>query len=103
MTNGPRFELAGALAEALRPLVAELVQEELERRLAAAGPPRWLLVEEAAEQRHTTPGAMRARCERGQVPGALREGRRWLIPSLDAAPGFGYVGRRPQQMGRAPR
>jgi hypothetical protein len=75
--------LAEALVEALRPLVAELVDEELEHRDTGRCL-EWLTVEEAAAQRHTTRGAMRARCERGQVPGAVKDGRRWLVPSLEA-------------------
>jgi hypothetical protein len=85
VTRRSELELSGALREALRPLVSELVSRELEQRFAAAPATHWLTVEEAAAQRRTTPGAMRARCERGQVPGAVKDGRRWLIPSLDAA------------------
>lgn len=83
MTGRPDLELAGALVDALRPLVAELVEEELERRLAAQTP-AWLTVEEYAERMRTTPAAIRARLERGRVPGALKEGRRWLIPASAA-------------------
>jgi hypothetical protein len=86
MSERPELELASGLAEALRPLVAELVRAELERIGAETSRASWLTVEEAAEQRRTTPGAIRARCERGQLPGAVRDGRRWLIPSLDAGP-----------------
>jgi hypothetical protein len=75
--------VGAALLEALRPLVAELIAEELERRDTGRRL-EWLTVDEAAAQRRTTPGAMRARCERGQVPGAVKDGRRWLIPSLEA-------------------
>jgi hypothetical protein len=84
MSADPRLELAGeALVEALRPLIAALVRDELERRDTGRRV-EWLTVEEAAEQRRTTPGAMRARCERGQVHGAVKDGRRWLIPSIEA-------------------
>ena len=76
--------LLEALRPLIAPLVAELVADELERRDAGRRV-KWLTVEEAAAQRHTTPGAIRARCERGQVAGAVKDGRRWLIPSLDAA------------------
>jgi hypothetical protein len=75
-------DLAGALAEALRPVIAELVEQEVEQRLAAAAAARWLTVEEAAGQRRTTPGAIRARCERGQIPGAVKDGRIWLVPDF---------------------
>jgi hypothetical protein len=81
VTGRPLAELAGeALLEALRPLVAELVDEELERR-DAARPVEWLTVEEYAELQRTTPAAVHKRLERGQVHGAVREGRRWLIPA----------------------
>jgi hypothetical protein len=84
VNDGRDGALAGALAEALRPLLAELVDRAVEERLAVRAT-RWLTIEEAAQQRRTTPGAMRARCERGQVPGAVRDGRRWLVPSLEVA------------------
>jgi hypothetical protein len=79
-------ELADQLREVLRPLGAEIVEQELDRR-ERRPTVEWLTVEEAAAQRRTTPGALRARCERRQVAGAVRDGRRWLIPSLDTAPG----------------
>lgn len=97
MTGRPQLELAGeALVEALRPLVAELVAAELERRDRR---PRvdWLTVEEYAELRRTTPAAVHKRLERGQVPGAVREGRRWLIPVADGTLPL------PDNEGRAPR
>lgn len=68
-----------ALAEALRPLVAELIADELDRR-GSARRVEWLTVEEYAERRRTTPAAVHKRLERGRVAGAVREGRRWLIP-----------------------
>jgi len=91
-----------ALLEAFRPIVAELVDEELAHREAWRRV-EWLTVEEAAVQRRTTPGAMRARCERGQVLGAVKDGRRWLVPSLEAQLEPGYPAPRQQQTGRAPR
>jgi hypothetical protein len=79
--NDPRLsELAGALVEALRLLVAELVDVELSRRERDRPPVRWLTTEEYAEQRRTTPGAVLARIERGKIPAAVKDGRRWLIP-----------------------
>jgi hypothetical protein len=83
MRGQPEIVAAKTFVEALRSLVAELVAEELERRDTGRRV-EWLTIEEAAAQRHTTPGAMRARCERGQVPGAVKDGRRWLVPSLKA-------------------
>jgi hypothetical protein len=87
VTRGERLDLdlARALADALRPVVAEVVRDEVAQQLAAAALARWLTVEEAAAQRRTTPGAIRARCKRGQIPGALKEGRIWLIPDLRPA------------------
>jgi hypothetical protein len=78
--------LADALVETLEPLVAELVDEALERRLAELElASSWLTVEEYAELKRTTPAAVHKRLERGQIPGAEREGRRWLIPISAAA------------------
>jgi hypothetical protein len=78
VTGRPSSEL---LLEALRPLVAQLVDEELQRRERERERDEWLTVEEFAEQRKTTPGAVRQRALRGQIPGAVRDGRRWLIPA----------------------
>lgn len=71
-------ELADLL-EGLERLVVELVGRELDRRLL---PPAWLTLEEAAQRYRTTPAALRKRAQRGQLPGAVRDGSRWL---LDAA------------------
>jgi hypothetical protein len=71
------------LLEALRPLVAQLVDEQLAAQVVSHST-EWLTVEQYAERRHTTPGAVRQRCLRGQVPGAVRDGRRWLIPACQA-------------------
>lgn len=90
-------EFVAALAQALRPLVAELVAEELDRR-DARPETRWLTVEEAAAERRTSPAAMRKRLERGQVAGAVKEGKRWLIPSAPPADTVDD----PDNMGRAP-
>jgi len=81
MTASER-ELAGAVVEALRPLIGELVRDELGRVLSSASASRveWLTVEEYAERRRTTVAAVHQRLRRGQVPDAFKEGRRWLIP-----------------------
>ena len=78
--NG-RSELAAgeALREALRPLVAELVEVELERRLDDLAVPDWLTLEQAAPRYHSTPDALRKRAQRGHLPGAVRDGARWLV------------------------
>ena len=80
--TAPERELAGAVVEALRPLIGELVRDELGRVLSSASASRveWLTVEEYAERRRTTVAAVHQRLRRGQVPDAFKEGRRWLIP-----------------------
>jgi hypothetical protein len=75
-----QLDLAAEVVAALRPLVEELVDEALARRAESESPPQWLTVEEYAEAMRTTPAAVHKRLERGRVPGAVREGRRWLIP-----------------------
>jgi hypothetical protein len=78
--------LEQGLRQTLRPLVSELVGEELDRRLGVLTPAiGWLTVEEYAEQRRTTPAAVHKRLERGQIPGAVRDGKRWLIPASAGA------------------
>jgi hypothetical protein len=75
-------ELEHVLRVVLRPLVGELVREELDRRLGV--PSRagdWLTVEEYAASRRTTPAAVHKRLERGRIPEAIRDGKRWLIPA----------------------
>jgi hypothetical protein len=64
------------LGAALEEFVSELVERELDRRLA---PPAWLTLEQAAERFQTTAGALRKRAQRGQLPGAVRDGSRWLV------------------------
>jgi hypothetical protein len=78
------LELAGAVIEALRPLVEELVRDEVDRVLTNkfSSGVEWLTVEEYAERRRTTVAAVHQRLRRSQVPGALKDGRRWLIPAV---------------------
>jgi hypothetical protein len=77
--------LADALVEAFRPIVAELVAEELERRLADRDhddePAPYLTVAQYAERHQATPAAVRARIRRRTLP-AIRPpgGREYLIP-----------------------
>jgi hypothetical protein len=79
VSGRPELAVGEAFLEALRPLVAELVELELERRLAELNGPDWLTLEEAADHYRTTPVALRARARRGQLPGAVRDGSRWLV------------------------
>jgi hypothetical protein len=84
VTSRPELVIGEALVEALRPLVRELVDEELSRRLAEVDHDRdaeYLTTTEYADRFRTTPGAVGARINRGTLhaikpPGA----REWLIP-----------------------
>ena len=72
------------LIEALRPLVAELVEQEVERQLDAIGRPRndepYLTTDEYARLHKTTTEAVAARCRRGTLPAFKPPGsREWLI------------------------
>jgi hypothetical protein len=78
--NPPEAKLADAVVDALRPLVGLLVREEIGRVLSTKPAVEWLTVEEYAARRRTTVGAVHQRLRRGQVEGALKDGRRWLIP-----------------------
>jgi hypothetical protein len=78
VTDRPSAEV---FIEALRPIVAELVDEALARHEHEHAPTEWLTVEEYAAARKTTAAAVRQRALRGQVPGAFKDGARWLLPS----------------------
>jgi hypothetical protein len=78
-----QIDLAAEVVAALRPLIEVLVDEALDRRLGGHEQSHWLTVEEYAETMRTTPAAVHKRLERGRIPGAVHEGRRWLIP-IDA-------------------
>jgi hypothetical protein len=69
--------------EALAQRVAEIVLDE--SRAAAA---EWLTLEEAAERLRLSPAAARKRAIRGTLPGAVKDGSRWLVDAraLAAAP-----------------
>lgn len=79
--------LAEELAAVLRPLVRELVEQELERRLAALQPPDWVTLGEAAVVYRTSADTLRKRAQRGRLPGAVRDEGRWLLDRrvLDAS------------------
>jgi hypothetical protein len=72
-----RPNLEDEIREVLRPVVVDVVAEELDR---LARQTEWLTVEEYAQRRRTTPAAVHKRLERGQIPDAVRDGKRWLIP-----------------------
>jgi hypothetical protein len=71
--------IADALVDALRPLVAKLVETELEQRLAALERADWLTLDEAASYLRTTADALRHRAQRGCLPGAVKDESRWLV------------------------
>jgi hypothetical protein len=77
-----------AFREALRPLVAELVEEELARRVADLAPseePPYLTVAEYATRVRSTPTAVRARIRRGKLDATVPPGgREYLLPNPDA-------------------
>jgi hypothetical protein len=86
VTAGERLRLALApdLVDAVEELVAELVRAELERDRSERS---WLTLEQAADRDQTSPGALRKRAQRGMLPGAVRDGSRWLVEAstLDRA------------------
>jgi hypothetical protein len=81
-------EVAEALVDALRPIVRELVAEELQRhRLDVdhdhdAEPAPYLTVAEYAERHRSTPAAVRARIRRRSLHAIRPPGsREYLIPN----------------------
>jgi Helix-turn-helix domain len=78
-----RIALPADLVEEIAQRAAELVRAELEEL------PEWLTIEEAAERYRTTPGALRWRAQQGRLPGAVKDGGRWLIDrrALDSSLG----------------
>lgn len=89
-----RSNLEDGIRDVLRPLVVDVVADELDRRLTRRT--EWLTVEEYAERRRTTPAAVHKRLERGQIPGAVRDGKRWLIPATATLPASVNEGRAPR-------
>jgi hypothetical protein len=77
-----RFELldlalSPALLAALDEHIREIVAQALAEREQSL---QWLTVEEYAATMRTTVDAVHKRLERGRIPGAIREGKRWTIP-----------------------
>jgi excisionase family DNA binding protein len=97
--------LGKALSDALRPIVAELVDEEFRRRLGELEAPVWLTLDQVADRYGTSKSALRKRLQRGQLPGAVKDGNRWLVDrrQVDAALADGTLARSNENMGRAPR
>jgi hypothetical protein len=83
-------ELVAAIAR----LAADLVREELAL-------PEWLTLDEAAERYRTTAGALRWRAQHGRLPGAVKDGARWLVNAreLDEALAAGGTVRHPDNKG----
>jgi hypothetical protein len=70
--KGEANVLDEALLELLRPLVRDLVREEVERAKLGL---RWVPVKKAAEQLGLSEAALRQRVKAGTVPGKNVEGR----------------------------
>lgn len=73
--------VALALAEALKPLVRQLVREEVRLQLDECSP-RWLTVAQAAVRIGIGESAVRERIRRGMLVGRKWEGR-WYVASAD--------------------
>lgn len=67
--------LVEALLVVLRPTIEEIVEASVERHRAAW---RWRTAEQVAELLDITPDAVRTRVRRGQLPGAVRNGRVYI-------------------------
>jgi hypothetical protein len=74
------MDMDDSLTATLTRLIRGIVAEEVDRQLAESQTaPEWLTLQQAAELRHSTQGALRKRAQRGQLPGAVRDGARWLV------------------------
>jgi uncharacterized protein YbjT (DUF2867 family) len=78
--NELRVQVPDELVEAIALQAAELVRAEL-------AAPEWLTLEEAADRYRTTAGALRWRAQNDRLPGAVKDGGRWLVNAheFDAA------------------
>jgi hypothetical protein len=68
--------LAAGLVEAIAQRAAEIVLAASDR---SARQPEWVTLEEAGCRLGRSAGALRKRAQRGQLPGAVKDGSRWLI------------------------
>jgi hypothetical protein len=88
--------LASAVAEAMEPLVREVVREEVRR---AEHKWRWRTPAQAGELLGISASAVRQRVLRGQLPARKLEGRLYLdIRDLDLAITNGSYDARPQHL-----
>jgi hypothetical protein len=72
VTDRLLVEVPDELVEEIARRAADLVLAELES-------PEWLTLEEAAGRYRTTAGALRWRAQQGRLPGAVKDGGRWLV------------------------
>jgi hypothetical protein len=90
-----RVAVPDELVETIARRAAELVREDL-------APPHWLTLEEAAEHWRTTAGALRWRAQHGRLPGAVKDGGRWLVDARELDGELLGSLRGPRREGRAP-
>lgn len=96
----PSITIPTELLEAIAQRVADILEE---RQLTRSEAPEWITLEEAADRLRLTTAAARKRAQRAQLPGAIKDGTRWLVDArqLDAPAGCEYV--RPDQTRRGER
>ena len=84
MSGGPlTLTVPPEVVEAIAQRAAAIVLDAAETSRVL----EWLTLEEAAAHLRLSPAAARKRAERGQLPGAVKDGSRWLVDrrALDAA------------------
>jgi hypothetical protein len=93
-----RVAVSDDFVEAIARRAAELVRAEIDER------PDWLTLEEAADVYRTSADTLRARARSDRLPGAVKDGGRWLVDrrKLDASLGA-TVPNSNDSKGRAPR
>jgi hypothetical protein len=79
-----RVDVPDELVEAIAQRAAELVLAELR-------PAEWLTLDEAADRNRTTAGALRWRAQHGRLPGAVKDGSRWLVNARELDESLGAV------------
>jgi len=78
-----RLPVPDEFIETIAERTAELV-------LAALTPPEWLTLDEAADRYRTTSGALRWRAQHDRLPGAVKDGSRWLVNAREMDRSLGY-------------